>query len=355
MIYKNPLVKKIIEGDAKEDLIHLLLQRELPFTEEEYLESLVYVLRLNDESLKNKAFSRLKEISDSVKATYIEKAEADHRVAYFIIQEALNQKNLSTVSIAVRNQALPYEFLLKIAEKGDSSMLEVLLDNQIKLIAYPEILDEMEKNPEVTPFIKGKTKEIREFYLENPEVEEIQEEAVMEDVKEILTLTMEKEKKTEGDGEEDELVALDLQEVEKKAKTTLQEINALSISDRIRLAITGERTQRMILVKDPNKMVALAVLESPKISMDEIALLARNKSLPSELIAKISKKRDWTKNYIIIHELVQNPKTPVKDALSFIKKLYLKDLQTISRDKNINPVVRSLAFNYYKQKSGVKQ
>ncbi len=355
MIYKNPLVKKIIEGEAKEDLIHLLLQKELPFTEEEYLESLVYVLRLNDESLKNKAFSRLKEISESVKATYIEKVEANHRVAYFIIQEALDQKNLPTISIAVRNQALPYAFLLKIAEKGGTSMLEVLLDNQIKLIAYPEIMDEMGKNPEATPFIKSKIKEIREFYLENPEVEEIQEETVMEDVKEILTMEKEKKKETEGKEEEDELVTLDLHEVEERTKTTLQEINALSISERIRLALTGERTQRMILVKDPNKMVALSVLESPKISIDEITLLARNKSLPSEIIAKISKKRDWTKNYIIIHELVQNPKTPVNDALSFIKKLYLKDLQTISRDKNINPVVRSLALNYYRQKSGVKQ
>ena len=355
MIYKNPLVKKIIEGEAKEDLIHLLFRKELPFTEEEYLESLVYLLRLEDESLKNKAFSQLKEISDSVKATYVEKAEANHRVAYFIIQEALGQKNLPTIATAIRNQALPYEFLLTIAGKGNTSMLEVLLDNQIKLIAYPEILDEMGKNPEATPFIKGKIKEIREFYLENPEVEEIQEEAVMEDVKEILTMEQEQEKEKETEKEEDALVVLDLQEVVKKAKTTLQEINALPISERIKLALTGERTQRMILVKDPNKMVSLAVLESPKISMDEIALLARNKSLPGELIAKISKKRDWTKNYIIIHELVQNPKTPVKDALSFIKKLYLKDLQTISRDKNINPVVRNLAANYYRQKSGVKQ
>jgi hypothetical protein len=353
MIYKNPLVKKIIEGEAKEDLIHLLFRKELPFTEEEYLESLVYLLRLEDESLKNKAFSQLKEISDSVKATYVEKAEANHRVAYFIIQEALGQKNLPTISIAIRNQALPYEFLLTIAGKGNTSMLEVLLDNQIKLIAYPEILDEMGKNPEATPFIKGKIKEIREFYLENPEVEKIQEEAVLEDVKEILTIEQEKEKETEK--EEDALVVLDLQEVVKEAKTTLQKINALTISERVKLALTGERTQRMILVKDPNKMVSLAVLESPKISMDEIALLARNKSLPGELIAKISKKRDWTKNYIIIHELVQNPKTPIKDALSFIKKLYLKDLQTISRDKNINPVVRNLAANYYKQKSGVKK
>ncbi len=355
IISKNPLIKKIVDGTAKEDLIDMLLQKELPFTEEEYLESLVLVLKFLDEALKGKAIRLFREISQNVKAAYIEKTKANHRVAFFIVREALNQKNLAIISTAVRNQALPYEFLLEIAGKGDTSMLEALLDNQIKLIAYPEILDEIEENPEATNYIKGKVKEIREFYLEYPEVEDILEEAVMEDVKEILILEQKKGKETGDEKEEDEDVPLDLSGVEQKTMTVLQEINALNISERIKLALTGNRTQRMILIKDSNKMVSLAVVESPKISIDEVALLARNRSLAGELIAKISKKRDWTKNYIIIHELVQNPKTPVNDALSFIKKLHLKDLQKISSDKNINPVVRNLAFNYYKQKSGVKK
>jgi len=354
-ISKNPLVKKIIEGEAREELIGLLLQKELPLTEEEYLESLVLVLKLMDEAMKGKAISLFRGISENVKTAYIKNTKANHRVAFFIIQEALNQKNLSIISTAVQNQALPYEFLLKIAGKGDVSMLEALLVNQIKLIAYPEILDEIEENPKATNYIKGKVKEIREFYLEYPEVEDILEETVIEDVKEIVTMNLEKGKEIGEDEEEGEDIPLDLKEVEQKTMTALQEINLLTISERIKLALTGVRTQRMILVKDSNKMVALAVLESPKISLDEVALLVRNKSLPGELIAKISKKREWTKNYSIIHELVLNPKTLVKDALGFVKKLYVKDLQKISRDKNINPVVRNLALNYYREKSGVKK
>jgi hypothetical protein len=53
--------------------------------------------------------------------------------------------------------------------------------------------------------------------------------------------------------------------------------------------------------------------------------------------------------------LVHNPKTPVKDALSFVKKLHIRDLQSVSRDKNINPVVRQLAINFYKQKTGISK
>ena len=50
-----------------------------------------------------------------------------------------------------------------------------------------------------------------------------------------------------------------------------------------------------------------------------------------------------------------NPKTPVKDALGYVKKLHLKELHLISRDKNVNPVVRRLAINFYKEKTGIKK
>lgn len=365
IVSKNILVQKIAEGNAPMDLIDMLFQKTLPFTEEEYLESLVFVLK--DENTKARAVSQLKGISENVKATYIEKPEANHRVAFFLLLEALNRKSIPIISKIVRNQALPVQFLLKIAEQGDAAMLEVLLDNQIKLIAYPEILDEIEKNPQATNFIKGRVKEFRQFYLEEVEAEEIKEEEVMEDVRELLiqqqgqkekeAVTIEEKTETEAEGEEEEKEEeglLNLEQAEQKALTTLQEINAMSISDRIKLALTGTKTQRMILVKDANKMVAMAVLESPKIGVDEVALLARNKSVAGEIIANISRKREWTKNYGIILELVHNPKTPIKDALGFVKKLHMRDLQLISRDKNINPVVRQLAMNYYRTKSGIK-
>lgn len=351
IVSKNPLARQIVEGNAGRELFDMLLNKQLPFTEEEYLETLVFLLK--DENYKIRAITLLNGIAETVKAAYMDKSEINHRVAFFIMLEALNRNDTSIISKAVRNQALPYEFLLKIAEKGNAAMLEILLDNQIKLIAYPEILDEIEKNSEATNFIKGRIQEIRAYYLESHEVAEIPKDAVIEDVKDFLAL--EKEEKPEeaaAEGEEDDLLTLEM--VEKKALTALQEINALSISERIKLALTGTKTQRMILIKDPNKMVALAVLESPKLGVDEVSLLAKNKSIAGELIARIARRREWTKNYSIVMELVQNPKTPIKEALGFVKQLHNRDLQLISRDKNVNPVVRQLAMNFHKQKSGVK-
>ncbi|MFC2155917.1 hypothetical protein ACFLRB_05460 [Acidobacteriota bacterium] len=343
LIAKNPLVQKIADGKVNEELLDLLLSKQLPFTEEEYLESLVFLL--TNEKLKSKSLSLLKHISESVKTNYIEKKQANHRVAYFTLLEALGKKNLNVVTKVIHNQSLFYEFLLKIAEKGDLAMLEALLDNQIKLIAYPQIMDFMEINPEITAYIRGKTQEIRDFYLKEGLAEEIPLEDILDDVKEIFTEEVE-------EGEEEEELSLEV--VQEKAQTELQMINNLSISDRIRLALMGNKTQRAILIKDRNRMVMNAVIESPKLSKDEVVIYVRNKSIPGEIINKIANSREWTKNYQIVIGLVKNPKTPVKKALAFIKTLHLKDLQSLLKDRNISPVVRNLAINFFQQKTKAK-
>lgn len=358
-VSKNPIIKKIVDLEAKDEILELFTSHNLPLTEEEYLEGLVYVLK--SERYKDRAMEQLKQVGESTKINYVERIAANHRVAYFILLEALNQKNSKVVSKIIRNQAFPHEFLEKIAEKGDCQMLEALLDNQIKLIAFPEIMDILEKNPEANNFIKGKIQEIREFYLENQKVEVIPAEIVIDDIKEIAkksekTSTKSESEETEEDendekGEEDD----DILNIEKKALNVLQEINNMNISDRIKLAITGTRTHRMILIKDSNKMVSLAVIESPKLTIDEVLLVCRNKSIAGDIIAKVSRNRDWIKNYAVVLELIQNPKTPIKDALSFINRLHIQDLKLIGKDKNVNPVVRQVAFNLYAQKNTSKR
>lgn len=367
LVSKNPIVKKIAEGDAKDDILGMLVDKQLPFTEEEYLESLVFAMK--SETIKSKALERLKEIKEGTKTSYVEKSAANHRVAYYVLLEAINWSKPAIVAKVVHNQAFPVEFLLKIAEKGDEAMLEMLLDNQIKMIAYPEIMEDIEKNLNCTNFIQGRIQELREYYLIGVKAEEIAAEEVMEDVKEVLAIEQEKtaedeerqeeedsEKDSEKDPDEELEDDLDsLEEMEEKALTTLQEINQMNISERIKLALGGNKTHRMILIKDPNKMVSLAVMESPKLSIDEVAVLAKNKSLAGELVSRIANKREWTKNYPIMLELVQHPKTPIKQALSFVKKLHYRDLRMITRNKNINPTVRTLAINYFTQKSGVNK
>ncbi len=346
LISKNPLVRKIVEGDFTNDLVEMLLNKQLPFTDLDYLESLVYLLK--DEGYKRKAIAILKDISNTVKSDYMEKKGINQRVAFYLLIEALSKNNIDIIVKVVNNQYLDVDFLKKIAENGNSEMLEILFENQIKLIAYPEILDIAEKNPNLTQYLKGRISEIRDYYLTKKDVEEISEEDVFECVEEIV----DDEEIVENIEESVDEVSDEVKKKEKKkkAKSILEAINSMDISERVKLALTGTKSERMILVKDPNKMVASAVIESPKITEDEVLQLAKNKGIAVEIISKISSNREWVKNYSIMLALAQNPKTPVKDALGFVKKLHDRDLKNLSRDRNVNPVVRQLAINYMSQK-----
>jgi len=340
MVSKNPLVLKIAEGTPSDELLKYLLDKQLAFTEEEYLESLVFALP--DQKSHARALELLGQISQLIKEKYVQKKDAHPRVAAFILQEALDAGYFNILTLIIQNQNYPTEFLLRIAAQAKAVVLEVLLENQVQLIAYPEIMEKMEANPECGPFIRGRIKELRDFYFQPKAAETIPEAEVLED----LTTAIAEDQKEDAQ--------LDTEKIQQAAMTTLQRINRMSVSERVRLALTGDKTERLVLIKDPNKMVQTAVLESPKMADDEVLINIRNLSLSSEIIGKIANNRDWTKNYTIILGLVQNPKTPVNRAISFIKQLHIRDLKLLAQDRNISPVIRTLAQNLEKQKERVK-
>ncbi len=353
-VSSNPVLQQIVSGEAPEDLMEMLLNKTLPFTEEEYLEALVYAGGYK--GIKEKALALLKNIGETVKSSYVKRKEFDKQVFYYVLQEALKYKLESVVGAIILNQSAPVEHLIKIAQVGNTRHLEMLLENQIKLIAFPGILDEMGANPASTGFVKGKISEIREFYLQDSDLHDIEPDEVIEDV--VATLREDggkkEESESESNGHAESAVPAGGETPEDEAMTLLQKINSLNTSGRIKLALTGTKTDRMILVRDANKMVALAVVNSPKISEDEVLMIIKNKSVPGEVIASIASNREFCKNYTVMLELVNNPKTPVREAMSYIKKLHMRDLKHVSKDKNVSPVVRQLAVNFVRQKEGAK-
>jgi hypothetical protein len=127
------------------------------------------------------------------------------------------------------------------------------------------------------------------------------------------------------------------------------------VAERVKLALNCSKSERMILIKDSNRMVQLSVLESPKLSDDEVLMIVRDKSMSGEIIDRIGNNRDWVKNYQIILALVQNPKTSVNKTLGLIKNLYLRDLKIVSTDKNVPGNIRQIAANLIKERERTKR
>jgi len=348
LVSKDPIVEKIVSGQASDELLELLVARNLPLKDEEYLETLVFVIP--DKKFGDRAGKIFRSTPSTVKLGYIKKKEANHTVARLILTTALHNDDKEILIAAVNNQALPVDMLMMIAEAGSYPTLTALLENQIKMIAYPEIMDAIEQNRVADTFIKGKITEIREYYLNVEKTEPIPEEDILEDLQNIADSAEIKEILEKVDDTE----WLAEITVEEKALSTLEKINRMRLPEKVKLALEGTKTERMILLRDPSKVVVKSVLSSPKISEDEVLIFLKIKSIDREFIEKIAKSKEWTKKYPIVQGLVHNPKTPVTEGMRLTRNLHHRDLVILSRDRNANPVITKFAKNLLNQKQGVK-
>jgi hypothetical protein len=132
--------------------------------------------------------------------------------------------------------------------------------------------------------------------------------------------------------------------------SALQKISKLDVKGRIQLAMKGTKEERTILVRDGTKVVALAVLESPKVTDSEVEMFASQKNVLESLLRGIPLKRRFIKRYPVVRNLVCNPRTPLDVSLTLIKNLMANDLKNLADNKDVSDTVRNLAAKMYKQK-----
>jgi hypothetical protein len=125
--------------------------------------------------------------------------------------------------------------------------------------------------------------------------------------------------------------------------TALQRLAKLNVPQKVQRATKGSREERAILIRDPNKMISLAVLSSPKLTISEVEAFARAGNVGEECLRTIAMTRAWMKNYNVVAALTRNPKTPVAISMNLLSRLMDKDLRTLSTDRNIPDVLRITA------------
>jgi hypothetical protein len=121
------------------------------------------------------------------------------------------------------------------------------------------------------------------------------------------------------------------------------EIIAMSIGQKIKLALRGNHDARTILIRDTNKLIRRFVLLNPRISETEVISITRNKSADDELLRMITERREWMRNYQVRLGLATNPKTAPAVALRQVATLEERDLRALSKSKNVPQVVAAHA------------
>jgi hypothetical protein len=140
---------------------------------------------------------------------------------------------------------------------------------------------------------------------------------------------------------------------EEQRGSALQKISKLGITGRIQLAMKGTKEERSLLIRDGTKIVALAVLESPKLTDGEVEKFANQKNVLEAVLRGISMKRRFMKQYAILRNLTFNPRTPIDVSLGLVKHLLAGDLKNLAGNKEVSDTVRKIALRMFRQKLDV--
>ena len=114
----------------------------------------------------------------------------------------------------------------------------------------------------------------------------------------------------------------------------------MTVPEKMKCAMKGTREMRAILIRDPNRLVASAVLSCPKVNAAEVEAFAKMGNVSEDILRTIAQSRAWTKSYSVVLSLVKNSKTPVALSLNLMQRLTDSDVKKLSTDRNVAEALR---------------
>jgi hypothetical protein len=253
-------------------------------------------------------------------------------------------------AIAVHAQTSD-ETMRVLARNGSPLIQDIIITNQVRLLAHLEILDDLRANPRVSQVILRRVREFEEEFIEKAISGQLAEsEALRTSIEEALAALRAIGAHIPNEHSMPYLTADDpgvREELERLGLSTYARLARMTVKEKVVTALLGGREERTILISSQNRLVVRAALASPKLTESEIERFAATRSISDEAIRIIASNRRWMQQYGVIQALAQNPKTPLQTALRLLPRLSVRDLSRLARDRNINPVVRRRAQEFH--------
>ena len=137
---------------------------------------------------------------------------------------------------------------------------------------------------------------------------------------------------------------------QKDRETLIEKINRMTVVQKIKAALTGNMETRTLLIRDSNKIISRAVLQSPKISDTEAESYAAAKNVSEEVLRLIAMNRKFMKSYVVMRALINNPRAPIDVTMPLVARMNDRDLKGLALNRNVPEVIRSMAIKAIKQK-----
>jgi hypothetical protein len=243
------------------------------------------------------------------------RAEADPHLLTYCADNLAERPGIAAA--LAKNTACPTAIVTRVAQHLTADGIQALLDNLERFISDPQLVIAVGKCPQASA-------EQREL------LDEMQKGAVaMNEIEEA---------------------AAEIEPDPVKRESLVQRVAHMNVVQRLTLALKGGRSERMLLIRDPNKLVQRCVLQSPRLTDTEVETFAAMTNLTGEILRTISLTRVFMKNYSIVKNLVNNPKTPLDVSLHLFPRLTATDLAKLTSNKNIPDTLRSAALKLHRKR-----
>ena len=140
-----------------------------------------------------------------------------------------------------------------------------------------------------------------------------------------------------------------------RRQTLLQQIAKMTVAQRVQFAVKGGSEARRTLIRDTNKVVQRAALQSPRLTDQEVEAFAAMPNLTDEILRLIASNRLFRKNYTVVRNLINNPKLPLDVSLHLLPMINAVDLKKLTMNKNVPETLRTTAVKLQKQRAETKK
>ncbi len=390
---ENPIVNAVISGSAPRQACLAAARGALPLAQNDLLEILVFLANSKDSELSLAAKETFN--TQDLKSLHVAVETSD--IAPPVLAFLTNRRDLSreTYELIVRHPKTPDEAILKIAINiRDSNLLDVIAFNQQRLIRTPALIEAILANPLRTPEAERRVLETKkEFFEKERGAAQVAEElraqgfaAAAEFVEQVETVAETEENASNltvddaiflakymevADEEIDDSwlgleyleeifeeteeqrqaivnkiigdIHADNDDISDEKISIIRKIMKMNMKERVKAAMKGDREIRAVLIRDPNKIVAQAVINNPRITEQEVEKIAAMRTVPGEVLRLVAINRSWARNYTISCGLAKNPRTPLANAMSILTRIQTKDLKNIVGNRNVSEAIRRQA------------
>jgi hypothetical protein len=314
----SPEVARIVAPGAPREAKLDAARGALPLSAGDMLTVLFFLCHGADTEIKTLALETFRGLSPAALLPVLENEETHPQLLDFVARRRISEPML--IKHLLDHPALANATLLHLAAHAGDAILPLLADNG-RCCADAGVVAALLANPRTSEAIRARLTFSKEVVV--PEV----------DTEADAEQTVAGGPETGAAEDEDEVVEEELN------LSKYQMALEMGVSDKIKMALSGDKEWRTIFLKDPNKLVSSAVLKNPRITDGEVLTVAKNKSSNDELIRLITVNREWVKNYEIKKALVLHPRTPLPKALRYMDILTEKDLKNLAKSRGVSQVV----------------